>query len=373
MTAMTTTAAEVGVHKKRPSAADAKRLLVGRDARFAPQEGVAALESLAEENDADALCTLATLRGAGAWARSSLSACETSLGGFRNCRHQDGRFVRRSGQAGCAQRHGNRSLHHHRVGDAAQQERLCGAAPRGQLLVLTPNRELASNVRAGVSREPERWRKLRESVDLDEWVTPPPPVQVCESPRVWTAERFTTPELCEWLIFRGRDRFKPALMRDATTGVAEALDSRTCSDFVFDVVDGGLVMLLLRVKVSNVTGIPVPHMEPPQIFHYAVGQEIKPHYDYLFDGQTAYGADGTYTGDRLATFLLYLNDGYEGGELTFPYGDYRYKGSAGDGIFFASQRENKPDPKSLHGATPVTRGEKFILSQWIHNQPFAAS
>jgi hypothetical protein len=312
----------------------AKRLLVGRDGPFAPEEGVAALERLASAGDSDALCTMATLRGAGAWTRHSWPEAMALLQ------------------------------------EAAE---LGSADARAQLLVLTPDNELASQIRIGAARDPDRWRGLADSVDLGAWVTPQPPVQVCESPRVWTAEKFTTPELCEWLISRGRDRFKPALMRDATTGVAQALDSRTCSDFVFDVVDGGVVMLLLRIKISNITSIPVPHMEPPQIFHYAIGEEIQPHYDYLFDGKTAYGPDGTYKGDRLATFLLYLNDGYEGGELEFPYGSYRYKGRPGDGIFFASQRDKKPDPKSLHGATPVTRGEKFILSQWIHNQPFRGS
>ena len=74
----------------------------------------------------------------------------------------------------------------------------------------------------------------------------------------------------------------------------------------------------------------------------------------------------------MATFLMYLNDGYEGGELEFPRGDYRYKGKPGDGIFFASQRDGKPDPTSLHAAAPITRGEKFILSQWIHDRPFTA-
>jgi predicted 2-oxoglutarate/Fe(II)-dependent dioxygenase YbiX len=35
-------------------------------------------------------------------------------------------------------------------------------------------------------------------------------------------------------------------------------------------------------------------------------------------------------------------------------------------------REGKRDAKSLHAAKPVTRGEKFILSQWIHDRPFKA-
>jgi hypothetical protein len=315
------------------SADQARRLLVGRDAPFSPEEGAAAIRALAEQGDADALSALATMRAAGAWTEHSWPEAMETL---------------------------------------QLAAELGSVEARSQLLVLSPDRELSARVRSGELRDAGRWSALKTSIDLQSWIVPPTPVQVCESPRVWTVERFTTPEVCEWLVARGRDRFKPALMRDATTGVAAALDSRTCSDFVFDVIDGAIVMLLLRIKISNATSIPVPHMEPPQIFHYAIGEEIKPHHDFLFDGETAYGPERSYTGDRLATFLMYLNDGYEGGELEFPHGNFRYKGFTGDGIFFASQRDKKPDPTSLHGAGAVTRGEKFILSQWIHNQPFAA-
>lgn len=318
---------------KRWTTAEAKRLLVGRDAPFAPEQGVKLIEFLASTGDADALCTLATLRAAGAWTHHSLPQSLDLL---------------------------------------SQAAELGSIEARSQLLILSPNRELASKLRWGPARDASDWPELKQSIDLDSWVVPDRPVQVCEAPRVWTIEGFASPELCAWLVSRGRNRFRPALMRDPTTGVAEALDSRTCSDFVFDVIDGGVVMLLLRIKISNATSIPVTHMEPPQIFHYAIGEEIKPHHDFLFDGKTAYGPDRSYTGDRLATFLLYLNDGYHGGELEFPHSGFRYKGRVGDGIFFASQRDKKPDHSSLHGATPVSRGDKFILSQWIHNQPFAA-
>ena len=330
---MTDTRQHAAQTEEKPNAVRARGLLVGRGAPFAPEQGAAMVAELAAKGDADALSTLATLRAAGAWTSHSWPEAMDLL---------------------------------------AEAAELGSVEARSQLLVLSPDRDLAAQVRSGEMRDPGRWRKLKDSIDLEAWVTPEPPVQVCDGPRIWTAEKFATPELCEWLVNRARDRFNPALMRDPTTGVAEALDSRTCSDFAFDVLDGGLVMLLLRIKISNTTSIPVPHMEPPQIFHYSVGEEIKAHHDFLFDGETAYGPDRSYTGDRLATFLMYLNDGYEGGELEFPHVGYRYKGRIGDGIFFASHRDKKPDPTSLHGATAVTRGEKFILSQWIHNQPFAA-
>ena len=325
--------AERPPHDRPRRTAEARRLLVGRDAPFAPEEAVALLEAEAAREDADALCVLAGLRGGGAWTRHSWPEALDLL---------------------------------------LRAAELGSTDARTQLCLLAGDRLLAANVRLGEVHAANRWRRLKDSISLEGWVTPKPPVPVCESPRVWTAESFASPELCEWLVARAAGRFKPALMRDATTGVSHALDTRTCSDFVFDIVEGGVVMLLLRIKISNLTSIPVPHMEPPQIFHYAIGEEIKPHHDFLFDGKRGYGPQGSYQGDRLATFLMYLNDGYEGGELEFPKAGFRYKGRPGDGIFFASQRDGKPDPMSLHGATPVTRGEKFILSQWIHDRPFAA-
>jgi prolyl 4-hydroxylase len=308
-------------------------MLVGRDgAPIAPEEAAGIIAEWAEREDAGALCTLATLRAGGAWTHHSWPEALDLL--------------QRSAELGST--------------DA-----------RAQLCVLASDLGLAARVRVGQVRDTDRWAKLRQSIDPEKWVTPKPPVQICESPRVWIAEDFTTPELCEWLVARAAGRFRPALMRDAH-GNSHALAARTCTDFVFDIVEGGVVMLLLRIKISNCASLPVPFMEPPQIFHYSVGQEIKAHYDFMYDGKHAYGPEGTYTGDRLATFLLYLNDGYEGGELEFPHGKCRWRGKTGDGIFFASYRDGKPDRMSIHAATPITRGEKFILSQWIHDRPFGA-
>jgi len=310
----------------------AARLLEADDAAFAPEEGVAWLEKAAAADNPEALCMLATLRAGGAWTHFDLPEAIDLL--------------RRSAEGG--------------------SEDACA-----QLLLLSDDAELAAHIRiAGIRNE--NWGRLSESVNLQAWMTPGRPRQVSEIPRVWIAEKFASRQFCDWLIGRAIGKFRPAMMRDATTGVSHALDSRTCSDFVFDIFAGGVALLLLRMKISVITSIPVSHMEPPQIFHYGIGEEIKPHHDFLFDGEHGYGHAGRYQGDRLATFLLYLNEGYEGGEIEFPRIGYRHRGRTGDCIFFASQRDGKPDPMSLHGAAKVTLGEKYILSQWIHNQPFAA-
>ena len=309
-----------------------KRLMGGRNAPFSPEEGVRCITRAAELGDPEALNVMATLSGGGVWGvpHSWLRALD---------------YLRAAAEAGSA--------------DARAQLCLIASDADGVALAQTnPTLDI--------------WKRLRQSANLPAWVTSRPAAQVCEAPKVWTAENFVSPLLCTWLLGRAEGKYKASEMRDTATGSSRVLESRTCSDFVFDIVAGGVVMLLLRIKISGVTEIPVPHMEPPQIFHYALGQEIKAHYDFLRDGEQTYGRDGGYAGDRLATFLMYLNDGYGGGELIFPKANYRYKGKSGDGIFFGSQRGGKPDPMSLHAALPVTQGEKFILSQWIHDRPFAA-
>lgn len=307
------------------------RLLVGRDAPFEPQEGVRLISLAVERGDAQAMSVMATLKGAGAWVQPSWDDSINLLG---------------------------------RAAEGGSQD------ARAQLLLIAGDPVLAAQARQAPA-SPGIWQQLRKSVDLEKWVTPEPAKQVWDWPKIWTAEKFATPELCQWLIGRSLGKFTPSMMFNGKRPVF--LASRTCSDFSFAVVEGGVALLLLRTRVSLVTGLGIDQMEPPQIFHYALGQEIKAHYDSLYDGKHGYGPEGTYRGDRLATFLMWLNDDYDGGELEFVKVGFKYRGRAGDGIFFASMREGKPDAKSLHGAGVITRGEKFILSQWIHDRPFKAS
>ena len=240
---------------------------------------------------------------------------------------------------------------------------------RSQLILLTTDADLADEARRS-HQAPGLWKRLRASIDLERWVVPSPPKQVWDWPRIWIAEKLATRELCAWLVGRALGKFTPSMMFTGQKAVFHA--TRTCSDFSFTLVEGGVMMLLLRTKVSLVTGLATQQMEPPQIFHYATGEGIDAHYDSLYDGEHGYGRDGSYHGDRLATLLMYLNDDYDGGVLEFVKVGFTYRGGTGDAIFFASLRGGKFDEKALHGATTVTRGEKFILSQWIHDRPFSA-
>src|SRR5262249_52299606 len=109
--------------------------------------------------------------------------------------------------------------------------------------------------------------------------------------------------------------------------------------------------------------------EPSQLLHYSVGQRFKPHHDFLDPENDAYRDNIAQFGQRIATFLIYLNDGYGGGEKGFPAIRLHYRGIEGDALFFANvTREGAPDPTTLHAGLPPTSGEKWVFSQWIRDK-----
>src|SRR6201999_1497970 len=70
---------------------------------------------------------------------------------------------------------------------------------REQLLLLAGDQALAAEVRGGGAAQAV-WQRLKDSINLEQWIVPPAPKQVCDWPKIWTAERFATPELCKFLI-----------------------------------------------------------------------------------------------------------------------------------------------------------------------------
>jgi predicted 2-oxoglutarate/Fe(II)-dependent dioxygenase YbiX len=240
------------------------------------------------------------------------------------------------------------------------------AAERGSVAAQGQLRLLAKTAQSGR----RSWADLRATVDMSQWMAVPPRTVLSESPKVRLVRDFAPPSVCDWLISRVRGRLRPGLTYDGATKIEQVDPHRTCSDYQFDILNADLIVQLMRERIAAVTRLPTIVMEPPRIFHYALGQDIKAHYDRLSDGISGYGTS-QYRGDRIATFLLYLNDDFDGGDLYFPKTGFQCKGAKGDGVYFAHvDASGKQDPLSLHAGLPVMRGEKWVMSQWIHDRPF---
>ncbi|MDB5474917.1 MAG: hypothetical protein JWP49_428 [Phenylobacterium sp.] len=208
-------------------------------------------------------------------------------------------------------------------------------------------------------------------IDLQAWLSPPPRQVLCDAPRLRTITGFLPPAICRWIIGQAAGRLQRATMFNPVTRRDEPHPGRDSQLLVMDILGADVVFALVRARISAALNIPLPCFEPTQILNYRTGQTFAPHYDYL-EARTFidYLTGEPYEGQRIVTFLVYLNDDFEGGETTFPKADVRFKGQAGDVLFFANvDTDQRPDRQSLHaGLAPV--GEKWLLSQWIQDRPF---
>jgi prolyl 4-hydroxylase len=68
--------------------------------------------------------------------------------------------------------------------------------------------------------------------------------------------------------------------------------------------------------------------------------------------------------------LLYLNADYDGGETAFPRLGFSHRGGVGDGLYFVNALPDmQPDLRTMHAGCPTTRGEKWIITQFIRSRP----
>jgi len=107
------------------------------------------------------------------------------------------------------------------------------------------------------------------------------------------------------------------------------------------------------------TDRPTRNCEELQVLKYKPGGHYKPHQDAFMDDNK-----------RMYTFILALNDDYEGGETVFPNLNKTYKLEAGDALFFNTLDNYELDTsKALHGGQPVKSGEKWICNLWVRKYP----
>ncbi|MDE2150003.1 MAG: 2OG-Fe(II) oxygenase [Gammaproteobacteria bacterium] len=214
------------------------------------------------------------------------------------------------------------------------------------------------------------WRELTRRVGLDVWLSAPP-----ASPLPYGSRLIVIPELlpsaaCDWLIERARPLLLPASTYDPTTGAPQSDPDRSNSTAEFDLVETDLVLLLVRARIASVLGMPPTALEYTNVLHYRPGQEFKPHYDFLDPTAPGLAREIQRLGQRVATCLVYLNNDYLGGQTEFPRLGLRHRGKGGDALLFHSiDRTGTPDLDTLHAGLPPTRGEKWLLSQFVRLRP----
>jgi prolyl 4-hydroxylase len=210
------------------------------------------------------------------------------------------------------------------------------------------------------------------SPELARLLEVPKPVPLSETPRIRHFPGFAPGAVCDWIVERVRTKLAPALVWNSKSDGGTADPVRSNSAVELRLTEMDVVLAVLRARISAATRLPEPIFETPQAMHYAVGQQFRLHHDYLDPAVPAHVSDLKRRGQRIATFLVYLNDDFEGGETDFPAAGIKFRGAKGDALFFSNVSKNgEPDPGSMHIGRPPTAGEKWILSQWIRDRaPF---
>jgi prolyl 4-hydroxylase len=233
---------------------------------------------------------------------------------------------------------------------------------RAQLVLLSRDSAIAGGAK-------DSWERMRSALDVVALTTPPPKRSLSETPRIRVVEGFASPAECDWAMERAHGALKRAMVVDQLSGEFRPHEDRTNEAVELNLAQMDVVLQILRARIAAATNLPVPVFEPPQIMRYTVGQEFRPHFDFLTDTEEGWAAQMRRFGQRIATFLIFLNDDFEGGETDFPAVRISHRGRRGDAIFWANVDQNRdPDRLTFHAGRPPTRGEKWILSQWIRDR-----
>ena len=263
----------------------------------------------------------------------------------------------------------------HGVGDAL--ESLIVAAERGwpqaqaQLEVLAkplgPHESLGGT--RPLKRAARSWRELGRSVDLAAWCTPGTATDLSESPLVRSYPSFATEAVCRWLIDRARGRLSRALVYEAVRKEVMARPTRTNTAAAFNMVETDFVCVLVQLRMAACLGISFRQFEPITVLHYDEGEEITDHFDFVDPHLPSYAQEIAQHGQRVVTFLVYLNDDYGAGETAFPRLGISHKGRTGEGLFFVNAlADGSADVRTLHAGRTPMNGEKWIVSQFVRDR-----
>lgn len=191
----------------------------------------------------------------------------------------------------------------------------------------------------------------------------------CASPDVVLLDNFMTAPECDALCELSKDSLTKSTVVDDKTGDGVNHAARTSQGTYFTLGQNALVEQI-EARISEITGIPTINGEGIQILNYANGGEYKPHFDYFPDNEGG-RTNMARGGQRIITFIMYLNDVTAGGATVFPeinLSIYPKKGAALYFSYFSTSGE--VDPLTLHGGAPVIEGEKWIATKWLRQNAY---
>jgi len=184
--------------------------------------------------------------------------------------------------------------------------------------------------------------------------------RLSDSPNVVRFSALLTPAECQHIAEIAHGSLEPAVVVDPQTGEMITHPVRTSRGTMIGPTKESLVVRAINQRIAAASGTSTLQGEPLAVLHYAAGQEYRPHFD---------GIDGA-ANQRIKTALVYLNQGYLGGETQFMANGLKIAGRSGDVVIFSNALpDGTLDRAAEHAGLPVLAGQKWLATRWIRAAP----
>jgi len=212
------------------------------------------------------------------------------------------------------------------------------------------------------------WQGLGSCVAWPHQRALPPAQTRSTQPHIAALPGLLTADECIYLALKALPMLRPARIvgRDGRSAVDPIRSNQTAK---FGLLEADVVVQSLDLRVAAALGHPAENGEGLALLRYQAGQQYLPHCDWIDPEREATRADLQRWGQRVATCVVYLNDGFEGGATAFPELGLELRGAVGDAFIWHNVRpDGAVDPLTLHAGRPPTQGMKYLLSKWMRNR-----
>jgi prolyl 4-hydroxylase len=189
------------------------------------------------------------------------------------------------------------------------------------------------------------------------------------TPRVVVLGNVLSDEECDGLCALAVPRLERSTVLGDSASAASAIDERRTSRGAM--IGRGETELAARIdaRLAAIANWPAERGEGLQIQHYEVGHEYRAHFDWFDPALPGPARQMERGGQRLGTFVLYLNDVEQGGGTSFPGIGLEVQPKKGNALFFANTDDyGNPDRATYHAGMPVINGVKIIANKWLRER-----
>ncbi|XP_032431237.1 prolyl 4-hydroxylase subunit alpha-1-like isoform X2 [Xiphophorus hellerii] len=164
-----------------------------------------------------------------------------------------------------------------------------------------------------------------------------------------------------------KPRLRRATVHDPQTGTLTTAHYRVSKSAWLGAYEHPVVDKINR-RIEDITGLDVSTAEDLQVANYGVGGQYEPHFDFgRKDEPDAFEELGT--GNRIATWLLYMSDVQAGGATVFTDIGAAVQPKKGSAVFwFNLYPSGEGDYRTRHAACPVLLGNKWVSNKWMHER-----